>query len=383
MATNTAASARSFVRSLVVPNRSPIDKYVAAKRVLSDWRNVPSTRFEVEFCDVNIPTTEHYRRWDRGNSGSALLLDVGDLKYHHGYQSASQMAKMMSHVEGGATWNRLKELANINNRTGFLKQRRHSVAKIIREIYHVAPAGTDDLKWQRQCWANCMDVVDSFFWRMDQRNWDTLFSDATYKDLRRTWDGFNVEEPEVLEFTLPLYFRKLFRGGRALPEIERRMSWWLDNNKRVQNRHREARGKQYQFRRFHLRENVPAGVFRTDNYFESNAVGFQHLGAHLDDPKALALAVIRMPTGGMVILCSFRHEIDLKRVYEELAKREPNRWYLETRFMAGHMIMNQSWQFTGVTPSALTDDGLIKIIGANVRYLGRRKKEVEDGDHVE
>lgn len=351
-------------RSIVVPALPPIDKYIAEKRVLLDWRGVP-VKFEVEFCGRNIPRREDYQRWDRGNPHSAIIIDLGDAKYHHGYQSASDMAKMMSHTDGGATWNRLQELANQNNRSGFLKQRRHSVAKLIREIYHLG-SGWPDLNWYRICWAHCKDVVDSFFWRMDGRNWDTLFTDPTYAELRKIWEGFDVQEKEVLEFTLPLYFRKLFRSGRPIPLIMQRMSWWLDNQRKVESRREQARRKRYQFKAFHLK-GQPAGLVHINDYWEAEAFSYNHLGA----PRELVLGIIRNPRGGAVVQCSFRHELDLENLSRALAKQEPDRtWHFEPRFSSGHMIMNQSWQFYEETATSLSDDELIRIAYNLARYLG-------------
>lgn len=358
------------VRSLVVPALPPIDKYVAAKRVMLDWRKVPSTRLQIEFCNVNIPTPEHYKVWDRGNRGSAILIDVGDRKYHHGYMSASEMVKMESPIDGGSTWNRMLELVNKNNTTGFLKQRRHAVAKMIREIPHVFG---DRNYGERETWTYGMDVVDSFFWRMDRRNWEDLFNDSLYADLRQLWEGFGVNEEEVQEFTLPLYFRRMFRSGRPAAEIMQKMSWWLDHAKQVARLHDAAHRKEYRnrTRTFELQGTEErGGIVHIADYFEAGGFNYKALGSGV-----LALAVLRNRFGGAVIMCSNKHRVNFHELCQELARKEPNRWYFEGRFESGQMVMNQSWQFIGVTPTSLTDDELIVAVAKYAKYEGRKERQ--------
>lgn len=359
MATTTVLQART----LVVPALPPIDKYIAAKRVMLDWEGI--AKFNVAFCDVNVPGPEHYKRWDGVNPGSAILIDLGDEKYHDRCLSASEMQKMKSNTENGATWNKLLEMANRNNGTGYLKQAPHSVAKLIREIPHTF---TDRARGEAETWTYGMDVVNSYFWRQDRREWESLFTDPEYADLRRLWEGFGVlGDPK--DFTLPFYFRRMFRSGRSLAEIGQKMSWWIDHEKAISQRHRAAKAAKFQdrTRTFSLKDEVEGGVVQIKDYFDGGAFIGNVLGSGV-----LAIAVMRNPHGGVVIMPSNKHTLNLETLYQELVKREPTKWYFEGRFASGHMVMNQSWQFVGVTPTAMTDDVLIGMIRAHAGYGGRK-----------
>ena len=347
---------------VVVPALPPVDKYVAAKRVALDLG--PFFRVRMAFCDVNIPTPEHYRQWDAicSEDRTAVLIDVGDGKYHKGFQSAAEMARLASSVEGGAVWNQLVGLANRNNETGFLKQFPYSTAKLIREAYHTA---TNPIVSQEFFWDKMMDVVNSFFWRQNRRDWNALFSDPKFVTLHRLWEGFNVQEKDVQPFTVPMYFRRLFMSGRPEADIIAKVTWWMKKGKQVQNLHAEARKKRYELQRFQVC-GKPAFVAAVGNYFEAAAVSYQFLGS-----GRFALGVLRGPNGHAHIQPSFRHkDSDLSGVFAELDRREPTRWYYETRFDGGRsqMLMNGSWQFQGVTPTGLSDGQIQAILTTNTRW---------------
>jgi hypothetical protein len=350
-------------RTLVVPALPPIDKYIAAKRVMLDWESV--ARFDVAFCDVNVPRPEDYKRWDGDNPGSAILIDLGDEKYHGRCMSAAEMAKMKSNTENGATWNKLLEMANKNNQTGYLKNAPHAVPKLIREIPHTF---ADRKRGEAETWGYGMEVVNSYFWRQDRRAWEALFTDPSYAKLRQLWEGFSVIG-EPFDFTLPFFFRRMFRSGRTEAEIMRKMSWWLDKAKDVTHRHERAGKGVFKPRQFSFKNGGTAGLFHVADYFESGAFNYQWVGS-----GKLALGILRNRFGGIVILSSGRHQINLERVYQELARREPTRWYFEGRFSSGHMVMNQSWQFIGVTPTSLSDDELIAIVAEHAVYQGRKAR---------
>ena len=117
---------------VVVPARPPIDKYVAFKRVQLD--RTGEYRLEVAFCDVNQPTEEMMARWRAMCSPGVepYLVDVGDKKYHQLGSSAAEVEFMASETRSGRTIKHLVELVNENNKTGNLKNRRHSIAKLVR-----------------------------------------------------------------------------------------------------------------------------------------------------------------------------------------------------------------------------------------------------------
>ncbi len=343
------------IKCVVLPARPPIDKLIAYKRVEMDFRNYH--RLRVAFCDVNMPTPKDHERWNAmctPGSGDAYLLDVGEKKYHNTFAgSAAAVEKLSSETEGGRTWNRLVELANENNRTGKLKQTRHSVAKIIRDVYHVMNGGIDS---QEVVFDHGMDVVNGFFFRQNGRNWNDLFTNQQYEALRKLWDGFNVSEKEVLPFTLPLYFRQLFLAGRSPAEILEKVSWWLDKIKRIASRREVAQRKEYAVCTFQIGSKT-AGLIHVGDYFDAEAASYRWIGS-----GELAVGILRNERGHVHIQASFRHKgANFKALAETLERLEPGRWYYETRFSGGPMLMNGSRQYSGVTPTSLSDATLVML----------------------
>jgi hypothetical protein len=329
---------------VVVPARPPIDKLVAYKRILLDQGD--ESRLLIEFCDVNEPTDAHFDGWRAKCSPGVepYLIDVGKKKYHNLGSSAAQVEKLSSTTESGVIFNRLVELVNENNRTGFLKNPRHSIAKILRDAYHVMNSGSAS---QEVVFDHGMDVVNAFFFHQNKREWDSLFSDPQYLELKELWKGFAVMEEEVVPFTVPLYFKQLFMSGRSEQEINTKIGWWLYKVKSI-SKHREvAKEKKYRLYDFAV-QNKRVGIIHVGNYFEAAAATYQFVGS-----GRLAVGIIGDERGHVHIQTSIRHKVDVADLFAYLNEVEPGLWYYEQRFRA-KMILNGSPQFTGVTPTSLT-----------------------------
>lgn len=337
---------------VVVPNSPPIDKLVAFKRVQLDRQD--NFFLRVAFCDVNEPTPGHLATWkEMGSSDQEpYFLDVGSKKYHKLGSSAAEVEKMLSDTESARVYNRLVELINENNRTGKLKGHRHSIAKLIRETYHVMTSGPFS---QGLVFDHGMTVVNAFFFPQNRREWSTLFTEAEHAELKKLWEGFGVSEAEVLPFTLPLYFKQLFMSGRSEREIMEKVGWWLDKAKRVQTAKGMAQKKRYSYTPFGNR-----GCFvHVKGHFEAEAAQYQLTGS-----GKFAVGIFRNELGQVHIKTSFKHKgIGFEALYDKLNESEPGLWYYEKRFNKGQseMLMNGSDQFTGVTPSAFSDDELMKL----------------------
>ena len=348
------------VMIVVVPGRPPIDKFVAARRVIQDRDQY---HVQMAFCDVNQPTPEHMARWRAMCSPGVepYLIDVGDRKYHEMGSSAAEVEMKASETHDGRTLKHLVDLVNNNNKTGGLKSSRHSVAKLVRDAYHVMNGGSDS---QEVVFDHGMDVVNAYFFDHSRRAWDTL-SNPEHATLKELWDGFNVTEREVLDFTLPLYFKHLFMSGRSAKEIIEKISWWNNKAERVAKCRATARGKAYNPGIF-AAQGHPAGFLYVENYFEAEEAPYQ-----LFRNKAIGLSVliIRNELGQVHIKSSFRYPgINFDKLFEFLNRMEPGRWYLETRFKAGPMLMNGSRQFTGVAATSFSDSELIKLISTPVEF---------------
>jgi hypothetical protein len=348
------------VKVIVVPAKPPIDKFVAARRVLND-----NTQYSViiEFCDVNQPTPEHLARWQAMCSAGVepYLVDIGDKKYHQLGSSAAEVELAASETRSSRILKHLVDLVNVNNKTGNLKNRRHAIAKLVRDAYHVMNMGSAS---QSVVFDHAMDVVDAYFMDHGRRAWDTL-SNPEYAELKQLWDGFNVSEKEVTDFTLPLYFRHLFTSGRSTEEIIEKISWWNDKAKKIAARRAAVQNANYPVRQFKI-QGRSAGLVRTSDYFEAEEAPYKLFG---DKALGLSLLIIRDEQGHVHIKSSYRYPgINLDSLFEALNTAEPGLWYFEKRFKAGPMIMNGSRQFTGVPPSGLSDGDLCVAVHALVTF---------------
>jgi hypothetical protein len=349
-----------LVKVIVVPARPPIDKFVAVWRVRHDNSQYHCI---VEFCDVNQPTAEDMARWQAMCSQDIepYLVDVGDKKYHQLGSSAAEVELTASETRSNRTLMQLVSLVNENNRTGNLKNRRYAIAKIVRDAYHVMNSGDGS---QSVVFDHGMDVVDAYFMDHGSRAWGTL-SNPEYTALKQLWDGFNVSEKEVLDFTIPLYFRHLFMSGRSTDEIVTKIDWWIDKMKRIEARRAAIKGTEYKIRPFKIQGHA-AGLVHVTDYFEAEEVPYKLFG---DKSLELSLLIIRDELGHVHIKSSYRFPgINLDKLYELLNQLEPGLWYLEKRFKAGPMLMNGSRQFTGVTVSQLSDGDLCQAAHSLVTF---------------
>jgi hypothetical protein len=341
---------------VVLPARPPIDKYVAYKRVSLDKGE--RFRLGVEFCDVNQPTDAHMSRWTSKCSPGVepYMIDVGDKKYHRQGGSAAEVEVLSSETRSSRILKHLVELVNLNNKTGFLKEAPHSVAKIIRDAYEVMASPTTS---QEVVFEHGMDVVDSYFSHQDRRAWETI-NEPEHAELKKLWDGFGVKDAdETKDFTLPRYFRQLFMGGRSEQEIITKISWWLDKVKRITARRDAAKAKTYMPRIVRHVGEKTIGLIYVGDCFEALAASHQQVGS-----GKLAVGILRNKLGQVHIASSYRHKgANFDALYAELNRREPGRWYFEGRFGKGQdpKIMNASRQFTGEPPTRISDGELLQL----------------------
>ena len=209
---------------------------------------------------------------------------------------------------------------------------------------------------------HCMDCVNAYFFDMDKRAWDTL-SAPECAELKSLWDGFNVQKKEVVDFTLPMYFRQLYMAGRSVQEITEKITWWNEREKKVSAARAASKDKVYKPRMFRLQKgSCPAGLLHVEDYFEAEEAPYALFG---DKKLMLSLLILRDEEGHVHIKSSFRYPgMNFDALFDALNTVEPGLWYLEKRFKAGPMIMNGSRQFTGVPPTGLSDDDIVLSVYA-------------------
>lgn len=399
--TATATATSSVVRrNIVVPALPTIDKYWATLRVLFD-KEVSGTKFEFEFCDKNFPNDADKKTWDGDKPDSAILVDVGDGKYHKGYYSASEMRLDLSGTTRSHIWNRGLPLINLNNHTGFLKNLPFAIPAMVREFPHIY---SDRERGERETFVEGLAAMRTMFRPMNVRAWTELTTNSEFAELLEIWNEFKVEdvhniqlpsnlyaqlEQNVMEmndhykvglkvndvlamvpwFTLPGYFYRLFVAGESVSKIKSIMRAWLKRLDIVQSRNASAMTELYVPLTVALdpnnSEGRTIGIIEVNDYFEGKAVSKQFLSNRRDP---VAVMIIGMPTGGCVIKTSSRFRLNLDAVYAVLNAQEPGRWFYEPRFVNGKapMLMNQSWQYTGVTPTSFTGQELVQLLQEKV-----------------
>lgn len=124
-------------QKIVLPARPVFDKIVAAYLICWLQRRTNGLNaggIEIEFREDQHPTPQTWERW---RNELAYVLDVGTEKYQLKEKgSATQvLADREEAITAHPIMQRLVEITVENNETGYLKQYKHSVVWILREMY--------------------------------------------------------------------------------------------------------------------------------------------------------------------------------------------------------------------------------------------------------
>jgi len=324
--------------------------------------------FDIAFSASNQPTEQQYEKWNSQSSGGAYWIDVGDMKYHNaaeqGFRSSAEIQGYLLQF-GEPRYAALAEIIGRNNETGELKHMRHSVVKLIREIYHLK---AQDDEFHKKVVFNTFDVVRAWFWN-GNRDFSVMLSDERYKELKKLWDGFAVSEAEVQPLTLPWYMKKLFVAGKSPKEIITKILWWINRQTEVKERYvlAEQQLQHRQVRNFTI-SGRPAVIVPIRNFFEGKIASreMMYKGDHV-------VLVLRNVKTRHLTVQTKATNVNLEALAEELKKLEPGLWYFEKRFRA-HIAMNGSWQYYATKSTRFGDEAFIELMRKFITFDRKLEK---------
>lgn len=299
----------------VLLHKSPIDK-VAAKVLVE--RHQGTMIPVVQFWASPQCSDDQRLKWEEEED--VLAVDLGGDKYHferNRVGSATEFAAK-NNVSGETTpaEQKLIEMANKNNKTGYLKGFHMAIAWTMRELYEL-----DEY--------DHVEVVERVghvihMW-LD-------FTDGKGLDHARDDAGMAAHFADLLEelhkcsfapFTPHSYLRHLWRLGYQVEEIREKVSYWVDGWKSVKRMQAETAVELEKMDT--AAHEFTAGPFRgfwaeTANKFLTKAVTSSRDGK----ARRYQIVIVKNPDGHGAFLTD---GLDVTRLADEILSREPGRWY--------------------------------------------------------
>jgi len=173
------------VTGAVLPHRPVFDKIAALAIVVAEkFGNITKQiikEFPLEFREDQHPSNATWQRWEREGK---LVIDVGHQKYQL-LEKGSASTVMVSTLDiSSPVLLRLAEIADKNNRTGYLKESSHSVVWILREMYKLGYQKLDVVR-------GVLDVISMWL----------LTEECLADESKQTRSGSSFfEEPALTDF---------------------------------------------------------------------------------------------------------------------------------------------------------------------------------------
>jgi len=328
----------------VLPYKPPFDK-IFALVLLNQKSQTPIE--QVRYWIRNDCPPEQFAQW---RDEKLYPIDIGDRKYHQAlFQgkpvgSASEFVVRHFGLELTDAGQRVLEMVNKNNKTGYLKAYKFAVPHIMRELYELR----DDEDFHIDVISNTTAVIDAF----------TEVENGT---IAQSEEGLEEALPDLVAefapcqyqpFTLGRYMRDLWLLGNNPADIRDKLTFWTKNWSEVQQR--LAAGREA-FQKLSLREHDIAGtkavIISSDDRFLAKAA--------IKSGK-YGIRIIRTGAGHTVISTN---GYDLQRVFDSLRGKEPGRWYYQPKMGA---LINGGPQYVGVEPTAIAPQELLKLLQAKV-----------------
>lgn len=327
---------------VALPRKPPIDKVVAATLVM--YRNSKPLEL-IEFWNDNKVAPEQHALW---RDAHIYTIDLGDRKYHQaGVKSSAEFVAthlgMLDTLTPG--FQKLLDMVNRNNATGYLRGMKFSIAYIIREAYELK----DDEAFHVELVSKAMNIAESYALVengnviQSVENLEEVFPDLVDK-LRKSMDS---------PLTLGRYLRDLWALGEGANDIRAKIGFWLDQFAAVEKRAAEAEITLSNLKPKPWSVAGRAGiVIRSDDHFLLKAATRN---------RQWGIRIVVTGPGHTTISAN---GLDLTRVAEVLQRLEPDRWYFQAQMGA---IINGGPQYTGVLPTELSVTHLIQMLQAKVQ----------------
>ena len=340
---------------VVLPAEPPIDKVFAAMLVAN--RNSVSLQ-TIEFWANTRATPEQFRMW-RG--AGIYPIDLDDFKYHEaGVKSASEFVavhlSMMTMTAEGMVSNltpgvqKLMDMINKNNGSGYLRGMKFSIPYIIREAYKLK---ADDA-FHADLVSKAIDVLESF----------AAVENGT---IARSVENLEEALPDLVDMlrksmdqplTLGRYLRDRWVLGDEPGDIRTKVGFWLDQFNAVEKRVAEA-------------EKTLSGL-QTRKW---SVAGFAGVVLKSDDHFILKAATRSRQWGVRIVVTGPGHTtistngLDLSKVNEVLQRLEPGKWYYQAQMGA---LINGGPQYTAVEPTGLSTEHLIQMLQGKVQPKAKK-----------
>lgn len=345
-------TAETEYEGVVLPNKPPIDKVVAATLVM--FRNSkPLT--SVTFWDDNQVPLEKFGEWR-----DAHQYPIDMMKYHEvGVASATDYTAihlgMVEWTKGvGVTasnltpgFEKLRLMINKNNKKGHLRAMKFSVPYLIRETYELKG---DDTDFHAELVSKAMDIVQSFA---------TVENGAV---VARSIEELEAALPDLVSrlrpsmdqpLTIGRYLSDLWFLGTSPQEIREKVEFWLAQYDAVANRLAEAEKTLSKLQPKKWSAAGEAGiVLRSDDHFLLKAA---------TRSRQWGIRIVVTGPGHTTISTN---QLDLSKMYEVLKRLEPDRWYYQPNMGA---LINGGPQYTAVEPTGYSTEHLIQMLQSKVQ----------------
>ena len=331
----------------IVPFKSPIDK-AAAYAVMS--MNCADEPVWLHVCKSNNFPDEKIAEWEKLG---ICCIDVGRRKYHQ-VREGSATEWLVEHYRLKRTTGieKLIEVINKNNRTGYLKSFRNAVPFIMRELYELEANGAD--WWSVRVLSEAAKVVTAF---VRVANGEAIrqphLMDA---DLATLANDFGQGDKPL---TLGQYVWNLWMLGEESDVIFEKLEFWQDGVKRLAEAKRAAKARlaTAKLNTFYV-GNLPGVLLvRCDHFFTKEVLHTHRFAIRVivDDSGHAAIS-----TNGLncAALASF------------IQRGEPGMWHHNEQMGA---LINGGPQYTETPPTKIPANKLVELVQHPI--LGPKKKQ--------
>lgn len=342
--------------AIVIPFAPTIDQSFAAFLTIPF---VVTNKSEIKyyFSRTSKPDFNFRKRVERiADVGKIILIDLGKQKYRGFAPSASQLVvNEFEALQSDRQVQSLVDQINENNRTGFLKNNKYSIAKILRKIYYLDCEMSMSDSEAEAILRRTYKVFRANFLK-PKRLWNEINNEENAA-LKELWRSFGVNNLKVKDFTICKYFVQMFEGGVETKEILSEIDWWMDQQGFIAEEESKAKAVCFAPKTFALKKSAIGISIEVKNQFESEAFINEYMKSN-----SYTVGLIRSCTGHAFINCnSTKFSVNLNNLYNFLNEAEPYKWHVIKR-NNGQMLMNGSPQFPGVKSTKFTSEEIEQYI---------------------
>lgn len=327
-------------RAVVHLFNPPIDK-AAAQAVVEIAQGGNHLAIEDWYGENTCPDAQ-LQRWE---AAGVLPIDIGSEKYHGKAGSATEFVIRKLGIRRTPAINRLIQVLDENNRTGYLKGATLSVAYVMRELYESEEYDAADVV------ARAVMVVKTWLW---DHSYDPLEGrdDAAFEAEPGLTEIRDATRGDYCDFTVGQYARALWRSGRSVPAISEAARFWIAGCTVVGREMAEAQN-------FILRDHA-----QNPDEFEINVPNGKLWGRWIETTNSRVtkaasrnydVVVVRHAKRGHVSIMT--DGLDVSLIFGELIRREPDCWV-----RSGGAVINGGRMYRDVKPTEGTKDGFIWMV---------------------